>query len=73
MELVPTWLKVLIWSGSYLLTVEDYTTGCPKTFYLILELNFGEVNFSMTKILRFPDFRDMYKSLLPKLFTFMCK
>ena len=38
-----------------------YSTGCSKKLFLILRLNFGAVYFSKTKMLAFPDSRDMYK------------
>ena len=43
-------------------TMPRQSTGCPKKLNLILRLNVGAVDTSMTKMLVPPDSRDIFKS-----------
>ena len=44
--------------------------GCPKKLYLILRLDFGEVNFSIKTMLVLPDSQGT-NHLDPKVLVFM--
>ena len=62
---------IIIFINLFLFALDDPFYGCPKKLYLILRLNFGLVNFSMTKMLVIPDSEDMYKSFRIKVLAFM--